>query len=107
MVRKITKLTLCLFTLFMGGHHYNVSATIKIRSTQLQEIITLSQSYQKAIYDLSFNNCSDFATEVLNIAGITTSGWIDTPNTVAEILKTLPNHSSGSKDAPNTKKSCH
>ncbi|RUT68350.1 hypothetical protein D0817_21740 [Flavobacterium cupreum] len=89
-----------------GGHHYDMSASMIITGAQLQAIINLSQNYQNANYDISFNNCSDFATEVLNIAGIQTSGWIDTPNTVANILNTLSNHTSGSKNAPKTNRSC-
>lgn len=89
-----------------GGHHYNVSASITINGAQLNQIIALSQVYQSNWYDLSFNNCSDFATDVLNIAGISTSGVIDTPNTVADILSSLTNHTTGSNNAPKTNRSC-
>jgi hypothetical protein len=89
-----------------GGHHYDVSAGMAITGTQLQQIINLSQNYQNASYDLSFNNCSDFVTQALNITGVPTSGWIDTPNTVADILNTLANHTSGSNNAPKTNRSC-
>lgn len=89
-----------------GGHHYDVSASITITGAQLNQIMALSQLYQSKWYDLSFNNCSDFATDVLNIAGVSTSGYIDTPNTVADILNGLANHSNGSKNAPKSNKSC-
>ncbi|WP_264532410.1 hypothetical protein [Flavobacterium sp. N502540] len=89
-----------------GGHHYDVSASMTITGAQLNQIIALSQVYQSNWYDLSFNNCSDFATDVLNIAGVSTSGWIDTPNTVANILSGLVNHTTGSNNAPKSNKSC-
>jgi hypothetical protein len=89
-----------------GGHYYNVSATMGISGAQLQQIINLSQDYQNADYDLSFNNCSDFATQVLNITGVSTTGFLDTPNTVAEILLKLPNHTSNANYAPKTKRTC-
>lgn len=90
-----------------GGHHYNVSANLgAISSDKLQKIINLALNYDMRDYDLSFNNCSDFADDVMNIAGIQTTGWIDTPNTVANILMTLPNHNLGSFYAPNTNRNC-
>ncbi|WP_291153294.1 hypothetical protein [Flavobacterium sp. UBA7680] len=89
-----------------GGHHYNVSASMTITGAQLSQIIALSEVYQSKWYDLSFNNCSDFATDVLNIAGVSTSGMIDTPNTVASILSSLANHTTESNNAPKTNKSC-
>jgi hypothetical protein len=89
-----------------GGHYYDVSATMGISGVQLQQIINLSQNYQNADYDLSFNNCSDFATQVLNITGVSTTGFLDTPNTVADILLKLPNHTSNANYAPKTKRTC-
>jgi hypothetical protein len=89
-----------------GGHLYDVSASMNITGAQLQQIINLSQSYQNQTYDISFNNCSDFAIDVLNIAGISTSGWVATPNSVANILSGLANHTSGSNNAPKSKKTC-
>ena len=89
-----------------GGHHYNVSASMTITGAQLNEIIALSQVYQSNWYDLGFNNCSDFATEVLNITGVSTSGVIDTPDTVADILSTLKNHVITSNNAPKTNRTC-
>ncbi|WP_281322894.1 hypothetical protein [Flavobacterium aestivum] len=90
-----------------GGHRYDVSANMgQISPQKLQQIITLSEKYQNSFYDLGFNNCSDFATQVLNIAGVSSSGWIDTPNTVADILATLPNHTSNSTYAPKTQRTC-
>jgi hypothetical protein len=90
-----------------GGHHYDVSANMgQVSSQQLQQIISLSVDYQDSYYDLGFNNCSDFATNILNIAGVSTSGWIDTPNTVADILATLPNHIIKSNYTPKTKRTC-
>ncbi|MBO9584818.1 MAG: hypothetical protein J7574_11725 [Flavobacterium sp.] len=89
-----------------GGAHYNVSASLAITGTQLNRIITLSQAYQSDNYDISFHNCADFATDVLNIAGVSTSGYIDSPDTTAEILKGIPNYTTGSFNAPKTIKSC-
>ena len=90
-----------------GGHHFDVAANMgQISPQQLQQIIFAAIKYQNSYYDLSLNNCSDFATDVLNIAGVLTSGMIDTPNTVASILATLPNHTSVSNYAPNSKRTC-
>jgi hypothetical protein len=90
-----------------GEHRYDVSANMgQISPQQLQKIISLSVDYQNSYYDLGTNNCSDFATDVLNIAGVSTSGWIDTPNTVAAILSALPNHTSKSNYAPKTQRTC-
>jgi hypothetical protein len=89
-----------------GVYNYEVSASITITGTQLNQIIALSQVYQSNWYDLSFNNCSDFVTDVLNIAGLSTLGWIDTPNTVANILNGLANNTTVSNNTPKTNKSC-
>jgi hypothetical protein len=90
-----------------GGHHYDVSANLgQISPQQLQQIISLSVDYQDSLYNLGFNNCSDFATNVLNIAGVSTSCLIDTPDTVAAILATLPNHIFKSNYAPKTQRTC-
>ena len=89
-----------------GGHHFNVSADFTITGEQLSRIIALSEVYQSNWYDLSFNNCSDFATEVLNIAGVSTSGVIDSPNTVAGILYSRPNYIITTAYAPNTNRTC-
>ncbi|MBW4359630.1 hypothetical protein [Flavobacterium taihuense] len=90
-----------------GGHHYDVSANMgQISPQQLEKIISLSVDYQNRNYDLGFNNCSDFATNVLNITGVSTSSWVDTPNTVADILATLANHTIKSNYAPKTQRTC-
>ncbi|MDX6183584.1 hypothetical protein SGQ44_14715 [Flavobacterium sp. Fl-77] len=89
-----------------GGHYYDVSAKMEITGQKLQQIINLSQKYQNDTYDLGFNNCSDFATEVLEITGVSTTGYMDTPNTVADILLKLPNHTSNANYAPKTKRTC-
>lgn len=90
-----------------GGHHYDVSGNLgQITADQLSQIIALSQTYQNSYYDLNVNNCSDFATDVLNIAGVKTTGYFDTPNTLASILMTLPNHTNVSNYAPQTNRTC-
>ena len=53
-----------------------------------------------------FHNCADFATDVLNILNVSTTGFFDNPNTLAAILQTLPNHYSGSSNAPITLRTC-
>ncbi|WP_281632100.1 hypothetical protein [Flavobacterium luteolum] len=89
-----------------GNAHYNVAASMTITGAQLNLIITLSQTYQSDNYDISFHNCADFATDVLNIAGVSTSGSLDNPDTTAVILQSLPNYITGSFNAPKTIKSC-
>lgn len=91
-----------------GGHIYDVSANMgQISPQQLQKIISLSEKHQSSWYDLNANNCSDFATDVLNIAGIVSDNWFDTPGTVSKILEKVPNHTSKSNYAPKTKRTCH
>ncbi|MDX6183902.1 hypothetical protein SGQ44_16440 [Flavobacterium sp. Fl-77] len=66
----------------------------------------MSEKYQSSWYDLNANNCSDFATDVLNAVGVVSDNWIDTPATVSNILQKLPNHTSNSNYAPKTKRTC-
>jgi hypothetical protein len=91
-----------------GGHEYNISASFNnISSAQLNQIIAISQVYEATDYDLQYNNCSDFAMDVLNIVGTSAnnSGSFDSPNNVASILSNLPNHTSAG-NAPQTYRTC-
>lgn len=60
-------------------HAFDVSLTINITATQLNDIINLSTNFNDN-YDLNDNNCTDFAIEIGNLGGLSigncNSNWI-------------------------------
>lgn len=87
-----------------GGSPYTHSWNVgTITPTQLQQLIAASYAYSSYTYDLTFNNCADFALTALSYAGINTNtNGFDTPNTVAGIIGGSPTNGT----APQTQRTC-
>lgn len=89
-----------------SGHPYTYAWNAgTITPTQLQQIIGITIAFSESDYQLLLNNCSDFATYALMIAGVNcdTSG-IDTPNTVASLIENMAQ--SSNSNAAQTQRNC-
>lgn len=76
-----------------------------ITPTQLQQIIGISIAFSESDYNVMLNNCSDFATYALMVAGINcNTDYVDTPNTVANLISPLAQ--SSNSYGPQTNRTC-
>ena len=82
-----------------GSHHYDVSATITLNTTQFNNLTTTIQNFGTPTYNLNSMNCSDAAIQICNTMGMslsdTSGSWFggggSNPGNLGQDIRSMSN----------------